>query len=590
MSVLKSMVWLLVASTAASLVLVTVAGGQSPTAGKPRVEHAGGENLWSSVEANTADLGTLDLLDELTATVSGPALTIPTGARPATAFPAQQPSRGAAAKNAVAPTAAWTPRSPGYVSLNSSSMPAQLSPPVIASRRQTSQPKRPRAQSATHRASNRSSRARQATKKSSIWRPTARPKTASTAARLPRSSSRPPRSSPKASSRSSQGRVPRFLPPASGAARVASQPWRRGVSRASEAVGPSWIGPSRIGPNWIGPSWIGSDEPWDTIYEDGAFGDAGCGLYPCRQRGWVTGAEYLLIRPHFSEARAFSCRELAVPNSNPSVQTETTVDFDYAYQSSLRTYIGYRLDDCGSEFRATYTRLRGDSSVSATAITGVREYTAYEINAITTGQTITANNDVFGNVYDIEISRSIRSSNACNGGGCSSCQAWDLQWSAGFRIADMGYDTLVAGPTTGGTGTIDIQMDFIGAGPMVGLKGQRHFGRRRQFSTYADWDLALLLGHYEHALTRTNNQSLATNVTRFDTDLTRVVPMTEIEIGVRWQARPRLTISAGWMVQVWWDLGMTEDEASSFDSLAFLRDDSNIMSWDGLTIRGELAF
>ena len=43
-------------------------------------------------------------------------------------------------------------------------------------------------------------------------------------------------------------------------------------------------------------------------------------------------------------------------------------------------------------------------------------------------------------------------------------------------------------------------------------------------------------------------------------------------------------------MQVWWDLGMTEEEASSFDGLNFLRDDSNIMSWDGLSVRAELMF
>ena len=48
----------------------------------------------------------------------------------------------------------------------------------------------------------------------------------------------------------------------------------------------------------------------DASFQNGAYGDAGFGLLPRRRRGWFAGAEYLLVRPHFSDARAFSRREI----------------------------------------------------------------------------------------------------------------------------------------------------------------------------------------------------------------------------------------------------------------------------------------
>ena len=585
MSVSKRIVWSLVATTATSLLLVAVAGGQSPLSPAPN-------NIWSSLKVNmtpsSSELGGLAELDrELAAktqrarpqVTGGPALAALNASLlnlpPVARQKPSEPRPTVPALPSSVPTFPSSFGSPRYVSLSAASTPAQLSPPVIPSRRPSSQRKPARPQAATE----------------TTRRPKTNPKTNLPAYRVSRAAPASAAWRPTAGSAKS---VPRLLPSGPSSPRVASHRRRQVISSKSPEVG---------------PTWIGSDEPWDVIYEDasfqnGAYGDAGFGLLPRRRRGWFAGAEYLLVRPHFSDARAFSRRDLAPPNSNPSIQTETTVDFEFGYESSMRTYVGFRLDDCCSEFRATYSRLRGHSTVSGTATTGVVQFTAFEVNALADGQTITANSDVSGDVYDFEISRGIRNGGACDDcgtcgdgscdggscGGCSTCPAWDLTWSAGFRIADMGYDTLVAGPTTGGNGTLDIHMNFVGAGPIIGLAGNRHFGRAQQFSIYADWNLALLLGHYDHTLTRTNVQTLSTNITRFDADLTRMIPVTEIEIGVRWQPRPRLTVSAGWFMQVWWDLGMTEEEASSFDGLNFLRDDSNIMSWDGLSVRAELMF
>jgi hypothetical protein len=129
------------------------------------------------------------------------------------------------------------------------------------------------------------------------------------------------------------------------------------------------------------------------------------------------------------------------------------------------------------------------------------------------------------------------------------------------------------------------EMDFRGAGPVVGLEGSHYFGSRRQFSWYSTLDVAMLLGQYEHSLYR-----VAASTQRFTANTTRVIPVAGIEIGTRWQPSERLTLSAGWFLQSWWDLGMTTEDSANAVNFAFVRDDANIMAWEGFIARAEFAF
>jgi hypothetical protein len=137
-------------------------------------------------------------------------------------------------------------------------------------------------------------------------------------------------------------------------------------------------------------------------------------------------------------------------------------------------------------------------------------------------------------------------------------------------------------------------MDFIGAGPRVGLEGKRYFGACRQFSLYSSLDVSLLVGQYEHRLDRTTPGGVGpTTIESFTASNTRTIPVTEIEIGASWNPTPSWTLSAGWFFHAWWDLGMSEQQTSNLlgaNGPQYMLDDSNIMSWDGLTLRAELAF
>jgi hypothetical protein len=69
-----------------------------------------------------------------------------------------------------------------------------------------------------------------------------------------------------------------------------------------------------------------------------------------------------------------------------------------------------------------------------------------------------------------------------------------------------------------------------------------------------------------------------------------VIPVTDIELGLSWKPRPCWEISAGYFAQVWWDLGMSEDQGTQLGGSGFFLDDANIMAWDGLSVRAEYTF
>ena len=66
--------------------------------------------------------------------------------------------------------------------------------------------------------------------------------------------------------------------------------------------------------------------------------------------------------------------------------------------------------------------------------------------------------------------------------------------------------------------------------------------------------------------------------------------MAGIELGTRWQPAQSLTLSVGWFFQAWWDLGQTAEASTNGANYSFVRDDSNIMAWDGFMARAEFAF
>jgi hypothetical protein len=131
-------------------------------------------------------------------------------------------------------------------------------------------------------------------------------------------------------------------------------------------------------------------------------------------------------------------------------------------------------------------------------------------------------------------------------------------------------------------------MDFDGSGPLVGLHGRRSLRMLPSAAAYASFQTGLLLGQCDHRLVRTAVVGPNTSREVFVASQDRVVPVTELEVGLEWRFGRFLTVCGGWFQQVWWDLGVTEDTIRG--DIELLRDDSNILAWDGLTLRAEFSY
>lgn len=360
----------------------------------------------------------------------------------------------------------------------------------------------------------------------------------------------------------------------------------------------------------------GTAEPYHDsplLHDSGEFvdgpGGPGCGM-PCDdccdpcvagpRGGFFFGADYLLMKPRLSESVAEVRRTIDNRNdTNPEISqvTDTAVPYPYDYQGSVRAFAGYRLWDCGSQVQFTYWRLRGDASVTdgpANFETGPIIAGQLENNA-PNGGFFSANSDVRANLYDIDFSKCWSPMGDCCDGCC--CPRWDFRYSAGVRIAQVDrHDSNVTTTATGASPTFgDIDAEFRGAGPRVGLLGRRYFGPCGRLSLFAKGSFALLLGDYEVNRVRftpgstdsTENGVRTTIITAQRDDLTRIIPVPEIEVGGTFQVTERFFVSAGWFIQAFADLGSSAQiDGTNFGPL----DDANILAFDGLFVRGEMVF
>ncbi len=170
-----------------------------------------------------------------------------------------------------------------------------------------------------------------------------------------------------------------------------------------------------------------------------------------------------------------------------------------------------------------------------------------------------------------------------------------MRWLAGVRIAQVyRFDNNQITNPDGSIAALGmINANFYGAGPKVGFQIRRYFGPQQRLSVYAKSSMSLLLGQFHG--TRTQNipgdVNTPTSITTAIDNTSRVIPVTDIEVGGSVQLYPSFFVSAGYFVQAWWDLGYGETIsagglATSFGAL----DTSNIMAWTGMFVRAEFFF
>jgi hypothetical protein len=327
-----------------------------------------------------------------------------------------------------------------------------------------------------------------------------------------------------------------------------------------------------------------------------------CGGGGCAPRCgcWYGGADYLLAKPHFSQGyAAIVCTTTTNTSTTPNLSTltENAVPFPYRYSSMYRVFLGYHLSDCGGDINFTYWNLQSTAATTlgpANVTDGTNVIFGQVLNNPADGQYLNASSGIRVNIYDIDFSKYLIYGGPGRPCDCNFCPRWDMRWFAGVRIAQVNRfdNNSVVNPDGSTTANGMINANFYGAGPKIGIQARRYIGQSQRFSVYAKGSMSLLLGQFHGSRTQNipGDINTPTSITTANDNTSRVIPVTDIEVGGSYQLYSQFFVSAGYFVQCWWDLGYGETigtgAVTSFGAL----DTSNIMAWTGLFVRAELFF
>ncbi|MEX2287508.1 MAG: Lpg1974 family pore-forming outer membrane protein [Planctomycetaceae bacterium] len=325
------------------------------------------------------------------------------------------------------------------------------------------------------------------------------------------------------------------------------------------------------------------------IQEEGSVGYCQiCADSEC-EADFFVGADYLFVRPHFSEAVAFAQGTLGASSFDVVGR-----DLDFGYDSSLRAFAGYRFGNGDGELRFTFWHLSGETSADA-ANPGAGQFIVDPFgNVVGTAIVLDPNSALFGTpiVGGEAIHTEARvDANICDLDFAVPWVAHNPNWtfltSIGIRVADIDqfYESVIVDGAGDFFSGGDFSVDFIGVGPRVGLESRRYFGDNRRLSLFAKAHGALLVGDYDVRFSQT------TTAPPFQASQTstaaRTIPVTETELGATCRIGDSFNLSTGWLFQAWYDMGTSGGKFGGFFSGA---DDANIMSFDGLFVRGEFGF
>lgn len=331
----------------------------------------------------------------------------------------------------------------------------------------------------------------------------------------------------------------------------------------------------------------------------GDFGGGGLSLLPTGRGSRIfVGGEFLYVRSSPSEAVAYLERDLT------NFVDEFT-QFDFDYEGSFRLYGGCR-NCCGEEIRFTFTRFdNGSDFVSPVEDADTIIITPLEQTPILDGSRVEGTADIELNDFDLGWSKTIPlgsplccdpcCADGCCDDGCgdccgSYCPAWDITFTGALRAVD--FDTNRTFTTLDSSDVVleygQSTSKFSGVGGRVGMQGRRYFGRNGMCSLYMKGDLSLLVGEYDSVQQSQDlSGSVPGPVVTQRISCRHVIPVTEIEAGGTVFVTCNTSISGGYFISAFHDLGFRDEYEFNLQNSY---DDANIMAFDGFFLRLEKQF
>ncbi|MFM8380205.1 MAG: Lpg1974 family pore-forming outer membrane protein [Planctomycetia bacterium] len=268
---------------------------------------------------------------------------------------------------------------------------------------------------------------------------------------------------------------------------------------------------------------------------------------------FVAGADYLLLRPSFSNSTALY--EATATGGNTIATRSLAYDFGYA--SGVRGFLGYNFSR-DTMARFSYLGIGATTSVLGVASgnyrggNGTAYFGPFLTQAVPANARISSTANVDLDVYDLELARRFEIDLEADG-----ATRWDTAGSAGIRFIDSSVRTTIDNFCPACPDYLVLtNRAFHGVGPRLALQGRRYLGAARRWSAFAAGGAALLVGNYTNFDGR-----LATETNLVETQSVGgalVIPNFDIALGTSWQWGPRTSLSAGWMLMYFGNLGYSE--------------------------------
>jgi len=283
---------------------------------------------------------------------------------------------------------------------------------------------------------------------------------------------------------------------------------------------------------------------------------------PGRVTRWIGGADYLLLRPSFSNSTAMltNTRSGGLVGFTPVTSSLNAVNYDFGYSGGVRGFLGYQATP-DHVFRFTYMNFYAQATSVGLARgnwaggNGTIVIGPYNTGADTPGESINSTASVGLNVYDLEWARRIDVAT-----DCGRSPAWDAAAGAGIRFLDSRVSSYVFNNVlTAGFPDLAVttSRNFWGVGPRVAGQVRRYVGPERRWSGFASVGGSLLVGGVSNTDTRLTLDADQT----FESQTvggTIVIPNVDVSLGGSWQIRPRTSLSFGWMLMYFGNLGYAE--------------------------------
>jgi len=277
---------------------------------------------------------------------------------------------------------------------------------------------------------------------------------------------------------------------------------------------------------------------------------------------WVAGADYLLLRPSFSNSTAMlsNTRAGGLVGFTPLSSTLDAIPYDFGYSGGVRAFLGYQATP-DHVFRFTYlnyyaqTTAVGVASGNWAGGNGTIVVGPYNTGADAPGESITSTGRVGLNMYDLDWGRRIDVDTDGD-----RCPVWDVAAGAGIRFLDSRVTSDVSNQViTAGFPSLfaTTNRTFSGVGPRLTGQVRRYLGANRRWSGFASIGGSLLVGSISNVDTRLTLDQDQT-FERQSVGGTIVVPNVDISLGGTWQVRPRTSVSVGWMLIYLGSLGYSE--------------------------------